>query len=171
MEREDFLKRLDEAKVEYLERVRTDFMTFVQPVFDGFPEMDSFGFRAYEEYFNDGEETEYSVYADIDEYGLYINGYSMGYDYSQDDEDEEPNNCFEYFPKRENETDLWAKFGVQFDYKDRKHIGDSKMLRKIKKVNAFIRSIDNEVWKIVVGDHVIARITRDSIEIKSFNHN
>lgn len=166
MDTREIEKNLKELKDEYLQKVRTLFFKEVQEkVFDVHPEIVSFGFRAYQQYFNDGEETEYQVYDDLDGYGLFINGYAMGYGYEDDDEDDDDENCFEYFAKLPGEYNFWRKHGIAWNSK-----GTSKALDTAKSVQSFVRAFDADTWKTIVGDHVIVRFTRDSIEIKSYDH-
>lgn len=123
------------------------------PLFINFPDLDSFGFIGYTPYFNDGEECEYRI---RDEY--FINGFN---EYSDEEE-------HSYFAAREGDRNIWGD--IQYNWATKKYNGPKEDVALIQAVGEFIKSFGSDLWKDLIGDHAIIRITRDGLEVKHYDH-
>ena len=85
-----FKDQYDIARKAMIEQSRTAFKEIAQELFDAHPSLDSFSFKAYTDYFNDGETCYFHVYLlwiALADWGLLINGEDP--EESEDSGDEE----------------------------------------------------------------------------------
>lgn len=158
MNTEHVVNKLKKLKTNYLDTAKQMFTDGTAELFDLHPKLDSFGFKAYSPYFNDGEECKFSIHADTD-YGLYINGFD-------NDGEEAP------FESRENDANVWDKhthWDYSKGYENRVKVeGDPEIESMIQNVSKFINSFNNDIWQELIGNHVVVRISRDGIETNEF---
>jgi hypothetical protein len=160
MNTDHIVNKLTELKTNYLDTAKQMFTDGAAELFNLHPKLDSFGFKAYSPYFNDGDECRFNIHADID-YGLYINGFD--------------NDGEEAFESRENDVNVWDKhthWDCSNGYQNRVEVkGDPEIDAMIKSVHDFIYSFDEDIWEELIGNHVVVRISRDGIETNEYtNH-
>jgi hypothetical protein len=73
-----FKEQYESARKTMMELSLVAFKEFTKDIFDKFPDVESFGWNEYTDYYNDGDTCEFHAHADYEE-GIYINGES-GYD-------------------------------------------------------------------------------------------
>jgi hypothetical protein len=157
MNTDNIKQKLAALKEDYKKTAEAMFHEGVKELFELHPSLDSFGFRAYSPYFNDGGECTFSALTDYP----YINGY---------DDDESP--MEEHFKPREGDSNIWKKTGhweYSKGYRNRVWIdGDAELDVMVKDVKEFLSSFDNDVWQDLIGNHVIVRISKDGIETEEY---
>jgi len=161
MNTEHIVTKLTELKSHYLDTAKQMFTSGTAELFDLYPALDSFGFKAYSPYFNDGDACTFNIHADIS-YGLYINGFDH-------DGEEIP------FESRENDSNIWDKhthWDYSNGYENRVEVqGDPEIDAMIKSVHEFIYSFTEDIWEELIGNHVVVRISRDGLETDDYeNH-
>jgi len=158
MNTDNIKQKLAALKEDYKKTAEAMFHEGVKELFELHPSLDSFGFKAYSPYFNDGEECTFSALTDYP----YINGF-----------DEDPSSMEKYFEPREGDSNIWKKIGhwdYSNGYKNKVWVdGDPVLDAMVKDVKEFLKSFDNDVWEDLVGNHVIVRISKDGIETEDYS--
>ena len=96
MNTDDIKQKLAALKEDYKKTAEAMFHEGVKEIFELHPSLDSFGFKAYSPYFNDGEECTFSALTDYP----YINGF-----------DDDGSSMEEDFEPREGDSNIWDKVG------------------------------------------------------------
>jgi hypothetical protein len=156
MNTDDIKQKLAALKEDYKKTAEAMFHEGVKELFELHPSLDSFGFKAYSPYFNDGDECRFSAHTDCP----YINGF------------EEEGSNKKYFEARDGDSNIWDKIG-HWDYSNgfNKRVwvdGDAELDAMVKDVREFLKSFDNDVWEDLIGNHVIVRITKEGIETEDY---
>jgi hypothetical protein len=143
-------EELANLQKEHLEKSKAMFTNIASKIFDAHPKLESFGWRQYTPYFNDGDECTFSAHTDEPD----INGIN-GYDVNFEDElitvygAEKVNG---QYPKKNNEffnPDLAAA------HKD---------------VHSFLNEIEDSVFRQMFGDHVRVTVKRAGTEVEDYEH-
>lgn len=124
-------------------------------LFEANPLLRTFSWKQYTPYFNDGEECVFSVDTDYP----YVNGMSdEGGDYNDD--------C-----KILDETDYsWEEMRKPEVFKKVYGISKGDFNKLYKTVQKFLRSFDEDEMKMIFGDHVAIKVTKDSIKVEKYDH-
>lgn len=141
---------LDELKKAHLEKSKAMFTKISQLLFDKHPKLESFGWRQYTPYFNDGDECTFGAHTDEPD----INGID-GYDCDF---------------SRERITDYSApKVGGEHPKIDNPAFNPDLDLC-LTDVKAFLNEIDDSVFRQMFGDHVRITVNRGGTEVQGYNH-
>lgn len=159
MNKESFQKEIAELKEEIevarakaVERVKEKFQEVSKSFFDGEERLESFGWTQYTDYFNDGDECNFS--ARIDRECLLINGTYM---YSSDVEKDGlclANKAIRTFGWGKTERD-----NPQYEEKVEKMVED---------IAEFLSGIGDDLLESAFGDHCKVTVYRDKIELEQY---
>lgn len=119
-------------------------------LFEAHPNVKSVQFTAYTPYFNDGEECTYSCHAD----SCTFNGWQ---EYEDSDIEAEGEDIL-----KNSERKNW-KNKENFDY-------NKAAEKAVEAFRAELGSVQDDVWKMVVGDHVSVNITPNGITTTPYDH-
>jgi len=160
MNTDNIKQKLAALKEDYKKTAEAMFHEGVKELFKDHSNLDSFGFKAYSPYFNDGEECTFSAHTDYP----YINGY-----------DNDEGSMEKHFGRREDDSNIWKKIShwdYSNGYNNRVWVdGDPVIDAMVKDVKEFLASFDDDVWQDLIGNHVIVRISKDGIETEEYaNH-
>jgi hypothetical protein len=157
MNTDNIKQKLAALKEDYKKTAEAMFHEGVKELFKDHSNLDSFGFKAYSPYFNDGEECTFSALTDYP----YINGY-----------DDDGSSMEDRFKPREGDSNIWDKIGYwdySNGYNNRVWVdGDPVIDAMVKDVKEFLSSFDDDVWQDLIGNHVIVRISKDGIETEHY---
>jgi hypothetical protein len=158
MNTDNIKQKLAALKEDYKKTAEAMFHEGVKELFELHPSLDSFGFKAYSPYFNDGEECTFSALTDYP----YINGF-----------DDDGSSMKKHFEPREGDSNIWKKIShwdYSKGYQNRVWVdGDAELDAMVKDVKEFLSSFDNDVWEDLIGNHVIVRISKDGIETEDYS--
>ena len=147
----DEIKKL---KSELSEKIKENFHGLTKELFDSYSELDSFGWRQYTPYFNDGESCEFRS---VHNYPT-INGNDENYD-----ESEQPEGVLDIV-KLGSETIYdgnWKKV-TNPDY-------NPYYNEIVKTVKEFLNQFDDDDMKDLFGDHVVIHITPNGIDVQDYD--
>lgn len=157
---EDIKNKLDLLRQDYKNVAHQMFSEGTKILFDAHPRLQSFGFRAYSPYFNDGDECRFSIHADED-YGLKINGFSADGDEDERDDDEDDENFEADVRVFENIWPKRGKYDYSSGYRNAPWVdGEPDVDALVKDVSDFISAFDDETWEELIGNHVEVTIDR-----------
>ena len=147
-------------KQQQLEVAKGFFSQYSMELFNKYPKLNSFGWKQYTLYFNDGDETNFGARTDIEQ--IYINGYRWEYD-DGDGETENPNYFLGY-----SETN-W-----KYDSIERKGIyspnpfynSDHKTL--VDEIVLFLNQFEDDDLESMFGDHKEVIVTRNGVEVEEY---
>ena len=141
---------LEELKKNHLERSKALFTTVAAKVFEAHPALETFSWRQYTPYFNDGEECTFSAHTDypdindIDELNFKD---KQLIDYSQ--KDDKGN----YSIKKDN---------AQYN---------PALHEAFVTVKEFLSNIDDSVLRDMFGDHVEIKVSRNNgVDVQEYEH-
>lgn len=136
---------LEQLKKQHLEKSKIMFADVAKQVFEKHPILESFGWRQYTPYFNDGEECTFSAHID----DPYVN------------EQEE-------YDDGSRET-IYQK--VEGEYKDIPNPDYKPEIAAARKdVVEFLKNIDESVLREMFGDHKMITVKRESVEVEEYEH-
>lgn len=141
-----------ELKKAHLEKSKAMFTNICSKLFEKHPKLESFGWRQYTPYFNDGEECTFSAHTDEPDIND-INGYDVNFG------DEMIN---DYSVERDPVTKQCPRIKNP-DY-------DTELNSAHKDVKEFLDNIDDSVLRDLFGDHVQVKVTKSGTEVEDYEH-
>jgi len=141
-----------ELKKTHLEKSKVMFTNICTKLFEKHPKLESFGWRQYTPYFNDGEECTFSAHVDEPD----ING-TDGYDANFElefvtDYDGKQDPATKQYPKKLNDNYSPEVAAAQKD------------------VVEFLQNIDESVLRDLFDDHVRVTVTRAGTDVEEYEH-
>lgn len=141
-----------ELKKTHLEKSKVMFTNICTKLFEKHPKLESFGWRQYTPYFNDGEECTFSAHVDEPD----INGiYGYDADFEKEfvaDYEKAPDPVTKQYGKKKNENYDLEVFAAQKD------------------VIKFLQNIDESVLRDLFDDHVRVTVTREGTDVEEYEH-
>lgn len=133
-----------ELKKTHLEKSKVMFTNICTKLFEKHPKLESFGWRQYTPYFNDGEECTFSAHVDEPD----INGMD-GYD-----------------------ADFSREFVTDYEKgaEKRNENYDIEVAAAQKDVIEFLQNIDESVLRDLFDDHVRVTVTREGTDVEEYEH-
>jgi len=131
---------LDQLKAKHLEISKTMFSDVSKQLFEKHSVLESFGWKQYTPYFNDGDECTFSAHVEEPD----INGYD-----SYDDE-------------------IYEKL-LDYEGKPRSNF-DPALQSAVDDVQGFLSNIDEQVLRNMFGDHVKITVSRDGVKVADYRH-
>jgi hypothetical protein len=148
---DEIMEKIKTLQAEAKEESRKLFHELAKEFFDTHPNVNSFGWRQYTPYFNDGDVCEFSVHASPD-YGITIN------DVSADDDESLPE-----FPSS-REPNYQQK---RIEY----NLARDQALHDYKAASEVVNKIDDDLMKELFGDHVTVTVFRDgTCKVNDYEH-
>jgi hypothetical protein len=149
-------EQMKQLREELKAKVKESFASMTKNLFDKYPELNSFGWKEYTDYFNDGETCHFHAHTDHEQ--VEINGYRY------DDEDESPDNLavqsYEFIYGYNRSTREYEKSPNPRYSPRAKEVVDA--------VVEFLGAFENEDYEHMFGDHCKVVVTRDAIEIEEY---
>ena len=144
--------KLNSAFEQARKDLHTALLAGLSSLFEAHPNVKSLQFAAYTPYFNDGEECTYSCQAG----DCNFNGYEEyeGSEIPTEGEDIVRNSQKKIYENGYNINEDYNQAAKDAVEAFRKELGE----------------IEDEVWKMVVGDHVTVNITAEGITTKPYDH-
>jgi|SRR6185503_3542299 hypothetical protein len=139
---------LEELKKIHLEKSKSMFTKISKMLFDKHPKLESFGWRQYTPYFNDGDECTFSAHTDEPD----INDIN-GYDFSRQ-------RITDY-----NSTKVEGKYQ---EIDNPQYNPDLDLARQ--DVVSLLNGVDDSVLRQMFGDHVHIKVTSESTEVEEYDH-
>ena len=127
--------------------VRDSFLEACGEIFNKYSDLKSFGFKAYTDFWNDGDAVSYHVHCDPEQ--LSINGEEIYGSELYDQISEE----------------VWDKMANKNIPNSKYNVSVAEMVNEI---SSFISSFDEDLIKDVFGDHVEVTIGRKGIKIDEY---
>lgn len=151
----DKRKQLNQIKDEIQKESSEIFDQFIKEIFTKSSKLESFGWRQYTPYFNDGSTCIFSANTDY----LYINGVS----YEEADWYEENNitNWGTWNPNTRKYEGQVKEINQKFD-KELRDITDE--------ISEFLRNFDDDFFLNKFGDHVEISVKKDGISVEDCDH-
>lgn len=143
---------LETLKKAHLEKSKTIFTEVSKKLFEVHPALESFGWKQYTPYFNDGDECTFSARKDEPDIND-VDGYDVNF------EDEQV-------------TD-WsgAKDPMTKEYPKIKNVLHNPALAIAHEdVKEFLENIEDEVLRDLFGDHVRVKVTKENAEVEEYEH-
>lgn len=135
------IENFNEQKELLKKQARGLFLEAAQELFEAYPELESFGWKQYTPYFNDGDACTFSVHYPI------INGWDQDYGY------------------------FVAEGGHEDESRELTVSEQLVLKKLTKPVEYLIGKLPEEIMQEVFGDHIIVKITRDGvIDTEEYNH-
>jgi hypothetical protein len=163
---------LAEMRQLYLATARNYFTEGTKELFEKYPTMESFGWRQYTPYFNDGDECKFRVNIDNDD--VYVNGISF-YDDDGDlsEELEEEKHALQEL--LDNVDVNTSPFVSLQGIKDRLEIIESGVDKPAenlyKAVSEFLNQFDEDIFEDLYANHSTITIHRDGhTEVEEYDH-
>lgn len=139
------------------EKVKTDLhqalLGGLASLFEAHPNVKSVQFTAYRPFFNDGEECTYSCHAG----DCTFNGYE---EYADSEIEAEGEDILS-----QSLTEIWAngKYKENPEY-------NKESATAVESFRDALGEISNELWEVIVGDHVSVNITPNGITTSPYDH-
>jgi hypothetical protein len=157
------------AKAEFTEKGKAMFAEISKALFEKHPKLESFGWRQYTDYFNDGDTCTFSVHADPD-WGLDINGESAS---------EIENTQKETYQSTGQKVTVkrssgWGENRKEWDEEidEKKFLPnpnyDPVMGDMVNDVSEFLYGMPSEIMEDMFGDHVSVTVSKDGITIDEY---
>jgi len=127
---------------EWRKKGKKELLPVFKPLFDKYPELESFSWTQYTPYFNDGDSCDFGVVG-IDQ----INGWE---EYDSEEWEEEVHR-------------LEAKNGKY------RHI-EGPLYPAYQEAQKLVRSLPEDLLESILGDHIRVTVTRKSIETEEYSH-
>lgn len=140
---------------EFVAAAEIEFLESAKQLFEKYDRLKSFGFTAYTNYFNDGDECTYNVHGDYPD----INGYG---DSGCETENGSGENLLQLAQKRSYDSvaEQYVK-NPNFD----------PMAETIETaVKDFIRSFEDDTIRDIFGDHKKITVTKKSVKVEEYEH-
>lgn len=160
-------EEIAQAKAEFTEKGKAMFSEISKQLFERHPQLESFGWKQYTDYFADGDPCTFGVHADLD-WGLEINGESTS----------ELDNIRKtaYLPTGKR---VMQK---QYDYKTREYVEvevdekaylpnpdyDPVLGDMANDVADLVNGMPSEILEDMFGDHVEVTVSKDGISIDEY---
>lgn len=135
---------------EHLEKSKAMFSKIAAKIFDAHPKLESFGWRQYTPYFNDGDECVFSAHTDEPDING-INGYDCNF-----------------------EHELITNYGaekVNGQYpKMTNKLYNPELHKAQQDVMTFLYEVEDNVLRQMFGDHKHITVSRDGTEVEDYDH-
>ena len=139
-----------ELKKTHLEKSKVMFTNICTKLFEKHPKLESFGWRQYTPYFNDGEECTFSAHTDEPDING-VDGYDSNFE-SKTITDYNNKSTDGKYPQIENP-----------DY-------NPDLAAAQKTVVAFLNEVEDSVLRDLFGDHVRVTVTPTGTEVDEYEH-
>jgi hypothetical protein len=135
--REEYLVARESAE----DLAKTQFARIARLIFEAYPAVESFSWRQYAPYFNDGDECVFRVHTDLEE--IEVNGveYDDTYSYA-------PGGGWQHVVEPEF-ADIHPVYGVVAD---------------------LLESISGDTFKDMFGNHVRVTVDRQGVDVEDYHH-
>lgn len=141
-----------ELKKTHLEKSKVMFTNICTKLFEKHPKLESFGWRQYTPYFNDGEECTFSAHVDEPDING-IDGYRANFQLEfVTDYGGKQDPATKQYPKKLNENYSPEVAAAQKD------------------VVEFLQNIDESVLRDLFDDHVRVTVTRAGTDVEEYEH-
>lgn len=140
-------EELSDLKAKHLERAKAVFGDVTKKLFDTHTKLESFKWQQYTPYFNDGEECVFSANTDY----ISINGNESDMNYTDKTVTDYSGNKSPY-PQKENEFYNPELSAAENDVKD------------------FLNTVGDDSLRQMFGDHVEITVTRDGVDVYTYEH-
>ena len=154
------------AKAELTEKGKALFTEISQSLFEKHPKLESFGWRQYTDYFNDGETCYFSVHADRD-YGLTIN------DQDVDELENTRRETYQNTGKKVMQMQGWGANRKEVEVDERAYLPnpnyDPVMGDMVNDVADLVNGIPSEVMEDMFGDHAEITVTKDGVTVEEYS--
>jgi hypothetical protein len=143
-------EELATLKKAHLEKSKAMFTSVASKVFAAHPKLESFGWRQYTPYFNDGEECTFSAHTSEPDING-VDGYEANFE-SKTVTDYDSKDASGKYQQKENP-----------DY-------NPELAEAQKTVIAFLNEMDDSVLRDMFGDHVRVLVTPGGTEVDEYDH-
>lgn len=146
-------EELDALQTQYRETAKARFSEAFPPLFAKWPQLKSISFKCYSVYFNDGDECPFRARYDDDR--LVVNGY--------DYDDQEENGVLNLARRAVKTVGRYSSnLQPNPDY-------DPAAEQCLAEVNATLSAFDDDIYEVVVGNHVKVTITQDGLTTEDYS--
>lgn len=145
---------INKIKSELSEKIKTNFHGVAKELFDAYPELDSFGWRQYTPYFNDGEPCEFRSMHDYPT----INGNDENYG-----ESEQPEGVLDIVQL--GSKTIWNRSQGSIENPNY----NPYYAEIVKTVKEFLNQFDDDDMKDLFGNHVSIHITANGVDVTDYD--
>jgi hypothetical protein len=152
-----FKKQYEEARKLMVAQTGAALKEMVSEIFEDYPDLESFGWRQYTPYFNDGDICEFSV--NNDHYSILLNG-------QNDDSEDEGWDCSKCGRNYDSDTLFCPKDATAKPTEEKPKLSDAEATVASKLISAMLQNFDDAMMLDLYGDHVTVTIHRDGSATK-----
>jgi hypothetical protein len=150
--KEEIRANIEALKQEYMQAAQVDFKAGAATLFGDYPELQSFGWRQYTPYFNDGDECTFSAHTDDPE----INGFD---EYDRDE------------GQGDGGVNIYRGASQRIGWPETDNPNyNARFAAVAKAVKAFLKQFDEDSLKEMFGDHIEVKVTAGGVETEECSH-